>query len=285
MRAYKRAKEDKTAVSDTKIIIKNEEEIDLMRLSGRAVARVHKELTSCMKPGITTKEIDDYCAELIKKQAGKSAFHGYRGYPGQLCISVNEEVVHGIGGKKRLQYGDVVKLDVGIKLNGYIGDSAVTHIVGSGSAEVERLVRKTEDSMWAGIAQARAGNRLGDVCHAIEKCVLEAGYTVVREFVGHGVGASLHEAPQIPNYGRPNKGPKLKPGMTLAIEPMVNMGSGQVRVLSDGWTVVTIDGKASSHWEHTVLVTEGAPEILTTRDFDEEDDAKLQALAAKVAEA
>jgi len=178
---------------------------------------------------------------------------------------VNEEVVHGIGGKRKLAYGDIVKLDVGILLDGWVGDTAVTVPVGAIEPATAALLARTEKSLFAGIEKARAGNRLGDISAAIEACVREGGYTVVREFVGHGVGRTLHEEPQIPNYGRPGSGPLLRPGMTLAIEPMVNMGRCDVRILRDGWTVVAVDGKPSSHFEHTVLVTEGEAEILTCR--------------------
>lgn len=247
------------------IPIKRAHEIEAMRRSGQAVAEIREQLTAAIQPGATTGEIDALAARLIRQRGGKSPFHGYRGFPGHICISVNEEVVHGIGGRRRLAYGDLVKIDVGIILDGWVGDTATSVPVGAVSHEVSELCRQTEAALFAGIDQARAGMRLGDVCSAIERHVTRAGYSVVREFVGHGVGRSLHEEPQIPNYGKAGTGPLLKPGMTLAIEPMVNMGRPEVKILADGWTVVTVDGKPSSHFEHTVLVTEGDPEILTCR--------------------
>lgn len=237
-----------------------------MRRSCRAVSEILEKVAARVEPGITTGELDAYAAELIRKTGGTSPFLGYRGFPGTICISVNEEVVHGIGGSRRLNYGDLVKLDIGILLDGWVGDTATTVAVGAVSPEAERLMRATEGALHAGIDKVRAGNRLGDVSHAIEKHVQSAGFAVVREFVGHGVGRKLHEDPQIPNYGRAGTGPRLKPGMTLAIEPMVNVGRSDVRILEDKWTVVTGDGKLSSHFEHTVLVTEGEPEILTCRE-------------------
>ncbi len=236
-----------------------------MRASGRAVGEVLHALTRMLEPGMTTRHIDLEAARLIKEKGGISAFLGYRGFPGSICISVNEEIVHGIGGVRRLIYGDLVKMDVGILIDGWVGDSAVTVAVGAVEPPVQKLVDATEKALWNGIRQARSGNRLGDICNAIERTVLDHGYSVVREFVGHGVGRQLHEDPQIPNYGRAGHGVKLKPGMTLAIEPMVNMGSPSIKMLSDGWTVVTADKKPSAHIEHTVLVTEGEPEVLTPR--------------------
>lgn len=245
------------------IPIKTEAEIDSMRRSGQAVAAIRETLREKITPGVTTGEVDDYAGELIEKTGGRSAFLNYRGFPGNICISVNEEVVHGIGGRKKIAYGDLVKIDVGLILDGWVGDTAISIPVGAVSPEVEHLMTATEESLYAGIAQARAGRRLGDICSAIEKHVLKNDLSIVRDFVGHGVGRKLHEEPQIPNYGKPGTGPKLKPGMTFAIEPMVNMGRGEVRMLSDGWTVVTIDRKPSSHFEHTVLITDDEPEILT----------------------
>lgn len=248
-----------------RIPIKTAGEQDAMRASCRAASDILHELSERAQPGITTGELDEIAAELIRRHGGKSPFYGYRGFPGHTCLSVNEEVVHGIGGRRKLLYGDVIKIDCGIILDGWVGDTAASVAIGAVSPEVMRLMQKTEESLQAGIEQARAGGRLGDICSAIQKFVEEAGYAVVREFVGHGVGRNLHEEPQIPNYGRAGSGPRLKPGMTLAIEPMVNMGGAAVRILSDGWTVVTSDGQPSAHFEHTVLVTEGEPEILTCR--------------------
>lgn len=245
------------------IPIKNSAEIEAMRKSCQAVAEIREQLAAMVAPGVTTGEIDRCAADLIKKKGGTSAFLNYRGFPGNICVSVNEEVVHGIGGDRKLLYGDVVKLDVGIVLNGWVGDTAVSVAVGAVSSEVDALMRRTQEALHAGIAQAREGHRVGDICAAIENHVCSQGYSVVKEFVGHGVGRKLHEEPQIPNYGRAGTGPKLKAGMTLAIEPMVNMGRADVKVLKDGWTVVALDGKPSAHYEHTILVTEGEPEILT----------------------
>ena len=195
----------------------------------------------------------------------KSAFLGYKKFPGHICISINEEVVHGIGGPRRIQYGDIVKIDCGVIKDGWVGDTATTVPVGVIDPKVQRLLQVTEDTLDLAITHAQCGRRLGDLCAAIEDEVVANGYSVVREFVGHGVGRKLHEEPQVPNYGRPGSGPKLKPGMTIAVEPMVNMGGSNVRVLGDNWTVVTSDGKPSAHFEHTVLITKGEPEILTWR--------------------
>jgi len=248
------------------IPIKRPAEIDGMRRAGACVAEVLEKTSAIVAPGLTTREIDAFAAAEIARLGAKSAFLGYRGFPGNICISVNEEVVHGIGGSRRLQVGDVVKLDVGLIKEGWIGDTATTVPVGFVEPAVSKLLDVTRASLYEGIAQAKEGNRVGDISHAVEQYVIRHGFTVVREFVGHGVGRKLHEEPQVPNYGRPRNGPKLKAGMTLAIEPMVNMGRCDVRILADGWTVVATDGLKSSHFEHVVLVTEGEPEILTCRN-------------------
>jgi methionyl aminopeptidase len=245
------------------IPIKTEREIAKMREAGRAAAQVLDMICGMVKPGVSTGEIDRAAGEYMGQLGCKSAFLGYRGFPGQICISVNEEVVHGIGGVRKIQYGDIVKLDVGVVKGGWVGDNARTVGAGALDSERQRLLQVTEQALVKGIGYAVAGRRLGDLCAAIEEEILSAGYSVVKEFVGHGVGRNLHEEPQIPNYGRKGTGPKLKAGMTLAIEPMVNMGVEGVKVLSDKWTVVTLDGKPSAHFEHTVLVTGGEPEILT----------------------
>ncbi len=247
------------------IPIKTEEEIESMRVSGRAVGETLHELEKMIEPGRTTGEIDARAAELIEAKGGRSAFLGYRNFPGNICISVNEEIVHGIGGPRRLQYGDLVKIDVGIIIDGWVGDSAMTFVVGNADEDGRRLMEATRQAMWNGIREARAGRRLGNVSHAIEKTIFNAGMGVVREFVGHGVGRSLHEDPQIPNFGPKGSGPRLRPGMVLAIEPMVNLRTASIKMMPDGWTVVTADGKPSCHMEHTVLVTEDDPEILTPR--------------------
>ena len=245
------------------IPIKSANEIQRMRAACAAAADVLHGVAALVVPGCTTQELNDAAGELIVRYRGKSPFLGYKGYPGNICVSVNEEVVHGIPGKRRVQYGDIVSLDVGIILDGYVGDNATTVAVGVVQPRTEELLRVTEKALSAGIAKARAGNRVGEISFAVQSVVEAHGFSVVREFVGHGVGRKMHEDPQIPNFGRASDGPKLKPGMTLAIEPMVNAGTFEVEILSDGWTVVTADGAPSAHFEHTVLVTDGEPEILT----------------------
>ena len=248
------------------IPIKNEREIGKMREACASAARVLDRLGSIVRPGITTGDVDKAAADFIAEEGCRSAFLGYKNFPGQICISVNEEVVHGIGGSRRIQYGDVVKLDVGVIKDGWVGDTAKTVPVGAINPLWSRLLAVTEDVLDRVIPMLTAGRRLGDVCAFIEDEVVANGYSVVREFVGHGVGRKLHEDPQIPNFGRRGTGPKLKPGMTLAVEPMVNMGSSVVRTLEDGWTVVTEDRAPSAHFEHTILITKAAPEIMTWRE-------------------
>jgi len=245
------------------IILKNRDEIRKMRESGRVAARVRDEIARMVAPGVTTQELNDAAAKLMASQGAKSAFLGYRGYPGQICISIDSEVVHGIPGPRRIEFGQIVALDVGVVLDGFIGDTATTVMVGVTDPEVIRLVRATEESLAAGISMVRAGRRLGDVSHAIEETVTKAGFSVVHDFVGHGVGRKLHEDPQVPNFGEAGRGPKLKVGMTLAIEPMVNLGGAAVEVMGDGWTVQTVDRRPSAHFEHTVAIGEDGPEILT----------------------
>ena len=247
------------------IPIKTEREIEKMRQACRAASDVLEQVSALVRPGITTGEVDQAAADYISDFGCKSAFLGYRGFPGNICISVNEEVVHGIGGPRRIQYGDIVKLDIGVIKDGWVGDTATTVPVGIIDEKVQRLLTVTEKTLELAITHVQNGRRLGDLCAAIEDEVVANGYSVVREFVGHGVGRKLHEEPQVPNYGRAGSGPKLKAGMTIAIEPMVNLGNAGVRVLGDQWTVVTLDGKPSAHFEHTVLVTKGEPEILTWR--------------------
>lgn len=258
------------------IPIKNPAEIEKMRAAGRVAAIVLDRLSKLVAPGVTTGEIDRAAGEFMAeigsemKLECRSAFLRYpyrkeesRNFPGQICISVNEEVVHGIGGNRRLAYGDIVKIDTGVILDGWIGDTATTIPCGAVDPETERLCTATKRILEGAIPYAVAGRRLGDLSNYIESEALRQGLGVVREFVGHGVGRKLHEEPQIPNYGKKGSGPKLKAGMTLAIEPMINLGVEDVRILDDGWTVVTADGKPSSHFEHTVLVTENEPEVLT----------------------
>jgi methionyl aminopeptidase len=248
-----------------RIPIKSPREIELMRTAGSVASTILQTLAREVVPGRSTGEIDQLAATLMKEHDCKSAFLGYRGFPGQTCISVNEEVVHGIGGPRRIMPGDIVKIDVGIIKNGFIGDNATTVAAGDIPLETKRLLAVTEQSLFEAISHARAGRRLADLCGSVEAFVRKYGFTVVREFVGHGVGRRLHEEPQVPNYRPQGKSPTLMPGMTLAIEPMVNGGVPSVRILDDGWTVITEDRKPSSHFEHTVLVTSGEPEILTWR--------------------
>jgi methionyl aminopeptidase len=249
----------------TRIPIKSPREIEFMRKAGSIASSILQALAREVAPGRSTGEIDRMAAELMREHDCKSAFLGYRGFPGHICISVNEEVVHGIGGARKIMPGDIVKIDVGIVKSGFIGDNATTVAAGDVPLETKRLLAATEQSLFEAISHARAGRRLADLCGSVEAFVVPRGFTVVREFVGHGVGRRLHEEPQIPNYRPQGKTPVLMPGMTLAIEPMVNAGVGAVRILEDGWTVITEDRKPSAHFEHTVLVTEGEPEILTSR--------------------
>jgi len=245
------------------IILKNERDLEAMRPACVVAGSVLNDVAGWIKPGVTTKEIDAFAASRIKHYGGKSAFLGYRKYPCQICISVNEQVVHGLASQRRVEFGDIISLDVGVVYNGFIGDTARTVAVGGCSVAAQRLMDVTEKSLYEGIAQAVPGKRVTDISRAIQNYVESNGFSVVREFVGHGVGRSMHEEPQIPNFVDPKSNQKLRPGMTLAIEPMVNAGSPGVKILNDGWTVVTQDGSLSAHFEHTVLITEGEPEILT----------------------
>lgn len=245
------------------IPIKRPHEIEKMRLAGETAALILNELASQVAPGVTTGELDHAASQLMSESGVRSAFLGYRKFPGHICISLNEEVVHGIGGARRIAYGDVVKMDVGIVRDGWIGDTATSVPVGIIDPETELLLTVTEEILQGAVALARPGNRVGDISHYVESQAAGHGYSVVREFVGHGVGRHLHEDPQVPNFGKRNSGPKLKAGMTLAIEPMINMGKAKVRVLADKWTAVTDDGLPSAHFEHTVLVTDNLPEVLT----------------------
>ncbi|HEY6169212.1 MAG TPA: type I methionyl aminopeptidase [Verrucomicrobiae bacterium] len=242
---------------------KNEHEIDAMRQAGRIARVVLEEVAAFIAPGITTKQIDEFAAERIRQHGARSAFLGYKKYPCNVCISVNDEVVHGLANARRLNFGDIVSLDVGVFYHGYVGDNAKTVAVGGCDVLSQRLMDVTERALYAGIAQAVPGNRVVDISRAIQDVVEGNGFNVVREFVGHGVGRSVHEEPQVPNFVDPKSNQKLRPGMALAIEPMVNAGRPEVKILKDGWTVVTADGKPSAHFEHTVLVTAGEPEILT----------------------
>ncbi len=244
---------------------KSNREIELMRVAGRIVALAHKAVSEAIRPGITTKELNDLVEKVIRDNDAIPSFLNYSGYPASACISINEEVVHGIPSPSRvLKEGDIVSVDIGALYHGYHGDSAWTYACGEISQAARGLMEGTKASLFAGLAKAKAGNRLSDISHEIQKTAEGLGYSVVREFVGHGVGKWLHEDPQIPNYGLPGRGLLLKSGMTLAIEPMINMGAKEVKVLSDGWTTVTRDGSMSAHYEHTILITEDGYEILTT---------------------
>ncbi len=235
-----------------------------MRKAGAVVAQVLSEIGELVKPGVSTADLDLFAQVRTKELGAKPAFKGYHGFPATLCVSVNEEVVHGIPSKKRiLNEGDIIGVDFGVVLNGWYGDSAKTFCVGRVSDNVEKLVKITEKSLYLGIEQAKAGNHLFDIGHTIQNYVESNGFSVVREFVGHGIGRNLHEDPQVPNYGAKGKGMLLKPGMVLAIEPMINAGKPEVKVLSDGWTAVTADRKWSAHFEHTIAITEHGNEILT----------------------
>ena len=245
------------------IILKSERDIEAMRVSGALAAEILNLVGSSIRPGVTTREIDQYAANLIKERGAKSAFLGYRKYPGHLCISVNDQVVHGLPNDRRVQFGDIISLDVGVVYHGYIGDTAKTVAVGGCNVLAQKLMDVTERALYEGIGQAIPGNRVVDISRAIQTYVESNGFSVVREFVGHGVGRSMHEEPQVPNFVEGKSSPKLRPGMTIAIEPMVNAGKATVEILSDGWTVVTKDGLPSAHFEHTVLITENEPEILT----------------------
>ena len=247
------------------IICKSAAEIERMRAANQLVARILDELAAMVAPGVSTADLDAAAESRVRAAGAEPAFKGYRGYPATLCASANDQVVHGIPSKTPLNAGDVVSLDMGVKLNGYYGDSAITVPVGAVSDEVARLLRVTEEALERGIAQAKIGGRISDIGHAIQQHVEASGYSVVREFVGHGIGAALHEEPQIANYGEPGRGPRLAEGMTLAIEPMVNMGKAGVKVLQDGWTAVTKDGSLSAHFEHTVAITKDGPLVLTAR--------------------
>jgi methionyl aminopeptidase len=247
------------------IVCKSPAEIERMRAANALVAEVLSELAAMVAAGVTTLDLDIEAERLVRAGGAEPAFKGYRGYPATLCASVNEQVVHGIPSRRKLVEGDVISLDMGVKLNGFYGDSAVTVPVGRVSDEAASLLKVTQESLEKGIAQVRLGGRISDIGHAIQQHVEAHGFSVVREFVGHGIGSALHEEPQIANYGEPGRGPRLAEGMTLAIEPMVNVGRPAVKVLADGWTAVTKDGSLSAHFEHTVAVTKDGPLVLTSR--------------------
>jgi methionyl aminopeptidase len=249
------------------IELKSPAEIDKMRRPARIVADVLESLRAMVRPGVTTAELDRAAERMIQKAGARSAFKNYRVgaavFPAVLCVSINDEVVHGIPSNRALRDGDIVSLDFGVEVEGYYGDAAITVAVGSVDEDSRRLIETTERSLYAGIEHLRPGERLGDVGAAVQRVAESEGFSVVRDFVGHGIGRALHEEPQVPNFGTPGRGRALKPGMVIAIEPMVNVGVPGVRVLEDGWTAVTADGRRSAHFEHTVAVTDDGPEILT----------------------
>jgi methionyl aminopeptidase len=249
------------------IVCRSASELERMRDAGRLVGEVLSELAAVVAPGVNTAELDELAEKRIARAGATAAFKGYHGYPATICASINEEVIHGIpSGRRVLQEGDIISIDVGAALDGYYGDSAITLPVGHVSEEAATLLRVTEEALYKAIDQARPGGRVSDIGHAVQKHVEAYGFSVVREFVGHGIGQRMHEEPQIPNYGEPGRGPRLTEGMVLAIEPMVNAGKPAVKVLADGWTAVTRDRRLSAHFEHTVAVTAGDPWILTARE-------------------
>ncbi|TFD98442.1 type I methionyl aminopeptidase [Jeotgalibacillus salarius] len=245
------------------IICKTPREIEIMREAGKIVALTHQELQKHIVPGITTKELDEIADRFIRQHDAVPSFKGYNGFSGSICASVNDELVHGIPGSRKLKDGDIISIDIGAKYKGYHGDSAWTYPVGTIPSEIQKLLEVTEESLYRGLEEAKPGVRLSNISHAVQTYAEENGFSIVREYVGHGVGQDLHEAPQIPHFGPPDKGPRLKPGMVLAIEPMVNAGSRYVKTLADNWTVVTVDGKMCAHFEHTIAITEDGYEILT----------------------
>ena len=248
------------------ITLKSPHEIELMRRAGKITAAARALAREMVKPGVTTHQIDKAVFDIIRSHGATPSFQHYNGYPASVCVSVNDEIIHGIPGPRVLKEGDIVSVDVGAYIGGFHGDCAATYPCGKISEEAQRLIDVTRQSFFEGFAQAREGNRISDISHAVQAYVEANGFSVVREYVGHGVGAGLHEAPEIPNYGKPGHGPRLQKNMTLAVEPMVNAGDYEVRVLDNGWTVVTADGSLSAHYENSLLVTDGEPEILTFAD-------------------
>ena len=245
------------------IALRSEEELKHLRVAGRVAAETLWELRKIIAPGIITKQLDEFAENLIRARGAEPAFKGYRGFPSSLCVSINEQVVHGLPGPRPLQSGDIVSIDLGAKLDGFYGDGAFTIAVDNVNEKIKTLLEVTEKALYEGISQARIGNRVSDISHAIQCCAERSGFSVVRDFTGHGIGTNLHEEPQIPNFGEPHRGPRLKKGMVLAVEPMVNMGTYKVEVMEDNWTVVTKDHNPSAHFEHTIAITDGKAEILT----------------------
>src|SRR6056297_2899201 len=246
------------------IIIKSNREIEIMKEAGKIAAGAHKLVSEMIETGITTYKLDEEVEKFIRSKNAIPTFKGYQGFPASICTSINKEVVHGIPDKTKLKEGDIVSVDIGVTYKGYVGDTAKTYPVGKISDNAKKLIEVTRKSFYEGINFAKEGYRLSDISHAIQKCVEDEGFTVVRDFVGHGVGSDMHEDPQIPNFGEPGKGPRLKKGMTLAIEPMVNEGKYHVLMLENNWTVVTRDRKRSAHYEHSIAITDGEPYILTS---------------------
>lgn len=249
--------------TETMIYIKSRREVEIMRQAGRIVAETHEQLKQAIKPGITTKELDIIAESYINKRGAIPAFKGYHGFPASICTSVNNEVVHGVPGLKTLEDGDIISIDIGVVYKGYYGDAAKTHGIGKINSKAKELIEVTRQSFYEGVRYAREGYRLFDISHGIQSYVEARGFSVVQDYVGHGIGKKMHEEPQVPNFGPPGKGPRLKAGMVLAIEPMINMGTHDVKVMQDNWTVITLDGKYSAHYEHTVAITDGEPDILT----------------------
>ena len=245
------------------IVLKSPREIELMRRAGKLTAAARALAGEMVKPGVTTREIDKAVHHFIKSQGAEPSFLNYNGYPASVCISVNDEIIHGIPGNRVLQEGDIVSVDVGAYIGGFHGDCAATYACGKISDEAQRLIDVTRQSFFEGIKNAREGCRISDIGHAVQEYVEANGFSVVREYVGHGVGRNMHESPEVPNYGAPGHGPKLLRGMTIAVEPMVNMGAAAIRQMPDGWTVKTADGKYAAHYENTLLITAGEPELLT----------------------
>ncbi len=246
------------------IILKSKQELELMRVAGKIVAEAHQKLAQAIEPGITTVELDKLAEDHIKSRDAQPSFKGYHGFPASICASINHEVVHGIPGIRKLTEGDIISIDIGAEYKGYHGDAAKTYTVGEVTQDLHQLLQVTEKSLYQGIEQARPKNRLSDISHAVEQHVVKNKLYVVKKYVGHGIGSAMHEPPEIPNYGPPGKGPRLKPGMVFAIEPMVNIGTSDVKTLDDHWTVITADKTPSAHFEHTIAITDSGPEIFTT---------------------
>jgi methionyl aminopeptidase len=252
------------------IRLRTKAEIEKIGRAGRIVAEVLRELRQMIASGLTTRELDRYAEAKIRSKGAHPTFKGYRGFPASICTSINEEIVHGIPSERKLREGDIIGIDCGATLDGYVGDAAMTVIVGDASEPIKRLVAAAAESLYHAIERARVGNRLYDISYAVQEYAEARGYGVVRDYCGHGVGTRMHEDPQVPNYGRPGTGPKLRPGLVLAIEPMLNLGTHEVEVASDGWTVLTADRQPSAHFEHTIVVTEHGPVILTTLNSDDQ---------------